>query len=125
METAAEKRAGSGLGHQDREQCPPAEHPSVARGQVAAAAIVIILDRFCYYHLLYIAEHYLSSQRETGELYCEAYEKVAVLFACIPDFMDSFSDDSDLQVGVECLKMLNEIIGSFDRVRAAPAFSIS
>lgn len=67
--------------------------------------------------MLYLsAEHYLSSTREPGELYCETYQKVAVLFASMPDFMDSFRDDSDLQAGLHCLKTLNEIIRSFDMV---------
>lgn len=34
----------------------------------------------------------------------------------MPDFMDSFRDDSDLQAGLHCLKTLNEIIRSFDMV---------
>jgi hypothetical protein len=63
------------------------------------------------------AEHYLSSQGETGDLYSESYEKVAVLFASIPDYMDSSFTDSDFQRGVACLTMLNEIIASFDRVQ--------
>ena len=57
----------------------------------------------------------MSSNREPGDLYCESYEKVAVLFATIPDFMKNFTDDS-VGVGEECLKKLNIIISSFDRV---------
>ena len=57
----------------------------------------------------------MSSNRETGDLYCESYEKVAVLFASIPGFMQTFIDDS-VGVGEECLEKLNLIISSFDRV---------
>ena len=65
------------------------------------------------------AEHYLSSHRETGGLYSESYDNVAVLFASIPDFMDSFKDGgTDLSAGMLCLKALNEIIRNFDMVKA-------
>ena len=67
----------------------------------------------------FIAEHYLSSHRETGELFSEKYEKVAVIFASMPDFMESFKDDTDLQAGLRALKALNEIIRSLDMVSAA------
>ena len=65
--------------------------------------------------LLLSADHYLSSNREPGDLYCESYEQVAVLFATIPDFMQTFIDDS-VGVGEECLKKLNLIISRFDKV---------
>ena len=78
------------------------------------ALIDLIKDNECV--CFSTAEHYLSSSREPGELYCETYQKVAVLFASMPDFMESFRDDSDLQAGLHCLKTLNEIIRSFDMV---------
>ena len=67
----------------------------------------------------FIADHYLSSHRETGELFSETYEKVAVIFASMPDFMESFKDDTNLQAGLRALKALNEIIRSLDMVSAA------
>ena len=36
------------------------------------------------------ASYYLTNQREEGDLYSEEYTHVAVLFASIPDYMDSF-----------------------------------
>ena len=66
--------------------------------------------------LISAAEHYLSTSRETGELYSESYEKVAVLFASMPNFMESFKDEDNLQLGLKRLKTLNEIIRSLDMV---------
>ena len=70
----------------------------------------------CYNVIYFTAEHYLSSSRETGELFSEKYEKVAVIFASMPDFMESFKDDTDLQAGLRALKALNEVIRSLDMV---------
>ena len=67
-------------------------------------------------HGIFSADHYLSSHRETGELFSEKYEKVAVIFASMPDFMESFKDDTNLQAGLRALKALNEVIRSLDMV---------
>ncbi len=66
--------------------------------------------------MLFLAEHYLTANREADGLYCETYENVAVLFASIPDFMDAFDEEAGLADGVDCLNALNEIIASFDKV---------
>ena len=76
-----------------------------------------------FYDFFFIAEHYLSSHRETGELFSEKYEKVAVIFASMPDFMESFKDDTDLQAGLRALKALNEIIRSLDMVSVPSSYS--
>ena len=39
---------------------------------------------------IFSANYYLTNQREEGDLYSEEYTNVAVLFASIPDYMDSF-----------------------------------
>lgn len=36
----------------------------------------------------------------------------------MPDFMESFKDDTDLQAGLRALKALNEIIRGLDMVSA-------
>ena len=68
--------------------------------------------------IYFIAEHYLSTHRDTGELFSEKYEKVAVIFAAMPDFLASFTDDTDLQAALRALKALNEIIRGLDMVSA-------
>ncbi len=68
-------------------------------------------------HLI-LADVYLANRRDTGRLYSESYNAVAVMFASIPDYID-FYTDNDLHHGgggIICLKILNEIIASFDKV---------
>ena len=48
------------------------------------------------------------------ELYAQSYECVAVLFASIPNFANFYSED--VNNGVECIRLLNEIIFDFDQV---------
>lgn len=67
----------------------------------------------------HVAEHFLST-RNTQDLYHERYSCVAVMFASIPNYKE-FYDESDVnKQGLECLRLLNEIICEFDKVRIAP-----
>lgn len=64
----------------------------------------------------HVAEHFLST-RVTADLYHERYSCVAVMFASIPNYKE-FYDESDVnKQGLECLRLLNEIICEFDKVR--------
>ncbi len=63
------------------------------------------------------AEVYLKNRRKTGRLYSESYKSAAVMFASIPDFVHFYTESEINQGGVSCLKMLNEIIATFDNVR--------
>lgn len=63
----------------------------------------------------HVAEHFLAS-RATQELYHERYSCIAVMFASIPNYKE-FYDESDVnKQGLECLRLLNEIICEFDKV---------
>lgn len=63
----------------------------------------------------HVAEHFLST-RNTQDLYHERYSCVAVMFASIPNYKE-FYDESDVnKQGLECLRLLNEIICEFDKV---------
>ncbi|XP_022256133.1 Ca(2+)/calmodulin-responsive adenylate cyclase-like isoform X2 [Limulus polyphemus] len=65
----------------------------------------------------HVATHFLDSQfKNNMDLYYQSYNKVAVMFATIPNFheFDTESDSSD--EGVECLRLLNEIIVDFDKL---------
>ena len=85
--------------------------PTVLQKNVSLVMTFVINQTF-------LADHYLlDNHREPGKLYCESYQNVAVVFASVPDFMDSFKDQLDLQAGMQCLKTLNEIIRGLDRVR--------
>ncbi len=43
------------------------------------------------------------------------------MFASIPGFADFYSQTEMNNQGVECLRLLNEIIADFDEVRILPA----
>ncbi|XP_076272427.1 adenylate cyclase type 2-like isoform X2 [Rhynchophorus ferrugineus] len=70
----------------------------------------------------HVAEHFLNT-RVTTELYHERYSCVAVMFASIPNYKE-FYDESDVnKQGLECLRLLNEIICEFDKLLLKPKFS--
>lgn len=70
----------------------------------------------------HVAEHFLA-QRTTLELYHERYSCIAVMFASIPNYKE-FYDESDVnKQGLECLRLLNEIICEFDKLLLKPKFS--
>lgn len=52
------------------------------------------------------------------DLYHQSYECVCVLFASVPDFKEFYSESSINHEGLECLRLLNEIIADFDEVTA-------
>lgn len=43
------------------------------------------------------------------ELYSQSIDKVGVMFASIPNFTEFYSED--INKGMECIRLLNEIIG--------------
>ena len=53
------------------------------------------------------------------ELYSERYENIAVMFACIPNYKEFYDENDVNKQGLECLRLLNEIICDFDKVRGA------
>ena len=71
---------------------------------------------------LHVADVYLTDSwsRLGGGLYSESYSSVAVMFASIPDYIDFYAESSLRSGGGRgfvCLKILNDIIAAFDRVR--------
>lgn len=54
------------------------------------------------------------------ELYSQSYDAVGVMFASIPGFADFYSQTEMNNQGVECLRLLNEIIADFDEVSRGP-----
>lgn len=65
---------------------------------------------------LHVAEYYLRNDFIKDRLYHEEYTNISVMFASIPNFMDSYSENEITDDGVKCLQVLNEIIGRFDKL---------
>uniref|UniRef100_A0A8C5MPA6 Adenylate cyclase type 8 n=1 Tax=Leptobrachium leishanense TaxID=445787 RepID=A0A8C5MPA6_9ANUR len=62
----------------------------------------------------HVARHFLEKDRDNEELYSQSYDAVGVMFASIPGFADFYSQTEMNNQGVECLRLLNEIIADFD-----------
>ncbi|XP_018315113.1 adenylate cyclase type 2 [Mycetomoellerius zeteki] len=70
----------------------------------------------------HVADHFLAT-RAMQELYHERYSSIAVMFASIPNYKE-FYDETDInKQGLECLRLLNEIICDFDKLLLKPKFS--
>lgn len=52
------------------------------------------------------------------ELYSQSYDEVGVMFASIAGFNEYFEQKEIKHEGVDCLRLLNEIIADFDEVSA-------
>ncbi|XP_052746735.1 adenylate cyclase type 6 [Bicyclus anynana] len=71
----------------------------------------------------HVAEHFLRCDRNNlDELYHEQCESVCVLFASIPNFSEFYVELEGNNEGVECLRLLNEIIADFDEILAEEQF---
>lgn len=71
----------------------------------------------------HVAQHFLKKERVSQDLYHESYSAVGVLFASIPNYKE-FYDETDVnKQGLECLRLLNEIICDFDKLLLKPKFS--
>ena len=60
----------------------------------------------------------ILSAHELQDLYYQSYSQVGVMFASIPNFNDFYIELDGNNMGVECLRLLNEIIADFDEVRS-------
>ena len=58
------------------------------------------------------------------DLYHQSYDLVCVMFASIPDFKEFYTESDVNKEGLECLRLLNEIIADFDEV-ATLCFTLS
>ncbi|XP_030220411.1 adenylate cyclase type 1 [Gadus morhua] len=64
----------------------------------------------------HVAQHFLQSNPRNMDLYYQSYAQVGVLFASIPNFNDFYIELDGNNMGVECLRLLNEIIADFDEL---------
>ncbi|XP_060564084.1 adenylate cyclase type 2-like isoform X2 [Ruditapes philippinarum] len=69
---------------------------------------------------VHVAEYFLGNTRK--ELYSESYEYVAVMFASIPNFKEFYQQNSANKHGLECIRVLNEIIADFDQLLSRARF---
>ncbi|XP_035656490.1 adenylate cyclase type 8 isoform X1 [Oncorhynchus keta] len=70
----------------------------------------------------HVARHFLEKDRDNEELYSQSYDAVGVMFASIPGFADFYSQTEMNNQGVECLRLLNEIIADFDELLGEERF---
>lgn len=80
----------------------------------------ILLENFLPEH---VAEHFLITNRQMADLYHETYSSVAVMFASIPNYKEFYDENDINKQGLECLRLLNEIICDFDKLLLKPKFS--
>lgn len=71
---------------------------------------------------VHVAEHFLSSDKNNDELYHEQCDFVCVMFASIPNFSEFYVELEGNNEGVECLRLLNEIIADFDEMLSEDQF---
>uniref|UniRef100_A0A3Q3ATM0 Adenylate cyclase type 3 n=1 Tax=Kryptolebias marmoratus TaxID=37003 RepID=A0A3Q3ATM0_KRYMA len=62
----------------------------------------------------HVAKHFLGTKKRDEELYSQSYEEIGVMFASIPNFSDFYTEEGINNGGIECLRILNEIISDFD-----------
>ena len=66
---------------------------------------------------VHVAEHFLKAQNKKDEdLYYQDNDNVCVMFATITNFSEFYMELVATGEGVECLRLLNEIIADFDEV---------
>ncbi|XP_018566319.1 adenylate cyclase type 6 isoform X1 [Anoplophora glabripennis] len=71
---------------------------------------------------VHVAEHFLNSPKNNDELYHEQCDFVCIMFASIPNFSEFYVELEANNEGVECLRLLNEIIADFDELLSEEQF---
>ncbi|EJY58001.1 AAEL017420-PA, partial [Aedes aegypti] len=83
-------------------------------------------NRRILYNLLpsHVASHFLDNHfsRNNMDLYHQSYSKVGVIFASVPNFHEFYTELDGSNQGVECLRLLNEIIADFDELLCEERF---
>ncbi|KAM6953995.1 adenylate cyclase type 3 [Aplochiton taeniatus] len=70
----------------------------------------------------HVAKHFLGTKKRDEELYSQSYDEIGVMFASIPNFSDFYTEEGINNGGIECLRILNEIISDFDSLLDREAF---
>lgn len=72
---------------------------------------------------VHVADHFLSRDKNMDEIYHEQCDSVCVMFATIANFSEFYVELEANNEGVECLRLLNEIIVDFDELLGQNRFS--
>ncbi|XP_033126053.1 adenylate cyclase type 2-like [Anneissia japonica] len=70
-----------------------------------------------------VAGHFLKRKIKADELYHQSYKLIAVMFASIPNYKEFYMETDINKEGLECLRLLNEIIADFDELLSKPKYS--
>ncbi|XP_045785423.1 Ca(2+)/calmodulin-responsive adenylate cyclase isoform X4 [Maniola jurtina] len=71
----------------------------------------------------HVATHFLDQFRTNMELYHQSYQRVGVVFASITNYHEFYMELDGNNQGMECLRLLNEIIADFDELLGEDHFS--
>ncbi|VVC99302.1 unnamed protein product [Leptidea sinapis] len=72
----------------------------------------------------HVATHFLDNQFRTNmDLYHQSYHRVGVVFASITNYHEFYMELDGNNQGMECLRLLNEIIADFDELLGEERFS--
>ncbi|XP_025017043.1 adenylate cyclase type 2 [Tetranychus urticae] len=84
----------------------------------------ILLENILPAHVAHHFLHYsMANDGSIKELYAEKYDSVTVMFASIPNYMEFYDENDINKQGLECLRLLNEIICDFDKMLLKPKYS--
>ncbi|KAF7653730.1 hypothetical protein LDENG_00079320 [Lucifuga dentata] len=72
---------------------------------------------------VHVARHFLDRSKNDEALYSQSYDEVGVMFASIAGFNEYFEEKEIKHEGVDCLRLLNEIIAGFDELLEESYFS--
>ena len=70
-----------------------------------------------------LRNHSIINFKSLQSLYHESYDNVVVMFASIPNFKEFYVQSDANNDGLECLRLLNEIIAEFDKLLDKNKFS--
>ncbi|KAM7015510.1 adenylate cyclase type 7 [Tautogolabrus adspersus] len=71
----------------------------------------------------HVAALFVGENKKNEDLYYKSYNCVCVMFASVPDFKEFYTECDINKDGLECLRLLNEIIADFDELLSKPKFS--
>uniref|UniRef100_A0A8C5DSZ7 adenylate cyclase n=1 Tax=Gouania willdenowi TaxID=441366 RepID=A0A8C5DSZ7_GOUWI len=71
----------------------------------------------------HVASFFMGKAVCNQDLYSQSYDSVCVMFASVPQFKEYYTESSSNKDGLECLRLLNEIIADFDELLSKPKFS--
>ncbi|KAM5138887.1 adenylate cyclase type 7 [Mantella aurantiaca] len=71
----------------------------------------------------HVAAYFIVDNKINEDLYHQSYDCVCVMFASVPEFKVFYTECDVNKEGLECIRLLNEIIADFDELLMKPKFS--